>query len=189
MEEKKNRRLVLVSNRLPFQLLEKNKRITLKESDGGLVSALKSYFERETSHVFDEKWWIGSADFPEKRWESFKHDKKRRPQDFEVEPLFRDTKLYHRFYNGVCNATLWPLFHYFPSFVEFDDDTFHAYEEVNQRFADKLIAFLKPGDLLWIHDYQLMLLPCMIRKMLPDATIGFFLHIPFPNFEIFRLMH
>ncbi|HEY5748261.1 MAG TPA: bifunctional alpha,alpha-trehalose-phosphate synthase (UDP-forming)/trehalose-phosphatase [Chryseolinea sp.] len=189
MEEKKNRRLVLVSNRLPFQLLEKNKRITLKESDGGLVSALKSYFERETSNAFDEKWWIGSADFPEKRWESFSNDKKRRPQDFEVEPLFLDTKLYNRYYNGFCNATLWPLFHYFPSFVEFDDDTFRAYEEVNQRFADKLIAFLKPGDVLWIHDYQLMLLPCMIRKMLPDATIGFFLHIPFPNFEIFRLMH
>ena len=189
MEEKKNRRLVLVSNRLPFQLLEKNKRITLKESDGGLVSALKSYFERETSNTFDEKWWIGSADFPEKRWESFSLNKKRPRQDFEVEPLFLDTKLYNHYYNGFCNATLWPLFHYFPSFVEFDDETFRAYEEVNQRFADKLIAFLKPGDVLWIHDYQLMLLPCMIRKALPDATIGFFLHIPFPNFEIFRLMH
>jgi trehalose 6-phosphate synthase/phosphatase len=189
MEEKKNRRLVLVSNRLPFQLLEKNKKIALKESDGGLVSALKSYFERETANVFDEKWWIGSADFPEKRWESFSNDKKRPPQDFEVAPLFLDTKLYNRYYNGFCNATLWPLFHYFPSFVEFDDDTFRAYEEVNQRFADKLIAFLKPGDVLWIHDYQLMLLPGMIRKTLPHATIGFFLHIPFPNFEIFRLMH
>jgi len=189
MEEKKNRRLVLVSNRLPFQLLEKNKKVTLKESDGGLVSALKSYFERETSHAFDEKWWIGSADFPEKRWESFSLDKKKPRQDFEVEPLFLDAKLYNPYYNGFCNATLWPLFHYFPSFVEFDDETFRAYEEVNQRFADKLIAFLKPGDVLWIHDYQLMLLPFMIRKMLPDATIGFFLHIPFPNFEIFRLMH
>ncbi|MBL0741566.1 bifunctional alpha,alpha-trehalose-phosphate synthase (UDP-forming)/trehalose-phosphatase [Chryseolinea lacunae] len=187
--EKTTRRLVVVSNRLPFQLQEKNKKVSLKESDGGLVSALKSYFDKDNSdNAFTEKWWIGSADFPEKRWENYK-GQKQPAQAFEVEPIFIDTKLYNRYYNGFCNATLWPLFHYFPSFVEFDDETFKSYEDVNQLFADKLLAFLKPGDVLWIHDYQLMLLPGLIRKALPDATIGFFLHIPFPNFEIFRLMH
>jgi trehalose 6-phosphate synthase/phosphatase len=189
MEERPARRLVVVSNRLPFQLLERNSKITLKESDGGLVSALKSFFEREDSgQLFTEKWWVGSADFPEKRWKKFA---KNYGSDaaFKVDPIFVDTKVYNRYYNGFCNATLWPLFHYFPSFVEFDEENFQSYEQVNRLFADKLIGLLRPGDVLWIHDYQLFLLPGMIREKVPHATIGFFLHIPFPTFEIFRLLH
>ncbi|HEY0654492.1 MAG TPA: bifunctional alpha,alpha-trehalose-phosphate synthase (UDP-forming)/trehalose-phosphatase [Chryseosolibacter sp.] len=182
-------RLIVVSNRLPFQLLEKNNEVTLKESDGGLVSALKSYFERDQeTHGTTAKWWIGSGEFPEKRWQKFKRSKKHTGA-FNVEPLFIDTKTYNKYYNGFCNATLWPLFHYFPSIVEFDEDTFKAYEEVNRIFADKLLEFVRPNDTLWIHDYQLMLLPGMVRDKMPDVTIGFFLHIPFPSFEVFRLLH
>lgn len=190
MNEKAERRLIVVSNRLPFQLLEKKGKIILKESDGGLVSALKSYFEGEEGqqNTISSKWWIGSAEFPETRWEKFKANGAQSGA-FEVEPIFIETKIYSKYYNGFCNATLWPLFHYFPSYVEFDDNTFRAYEEVNQIFADKLLAFLKPNDILWIHDYQLMLLPAMIREKMPESTIGFFLHIPFPSYEIFRMLH
>lgn len=189
MEEKSTGRLVVVSNRLPFQLIERNNKITLKESDGGLVSALKSFFERtEAENLFSEKWWIGSADFSEKRWQKFSDYKETGPS-FRIDPIFVDKKTYNRYYNGFCNATIWPLFHYFPSFVEFDEENFLSYEQVNQQFADKLVCLLRPGDVLWIHDYQLFLLPGMIRKKVPDATIGFFLHIPFPTFEIFRLLH
>lgn len=189
MNGKSERRLIVVSNRLPFQLLEKNKKITLKESDGGLVSALKSYFEREDRlEEVSSKWWIGSAEFPEKRWKKFTAGNKRTGA-FEVDPIFIDTKIYNRYYNGFCNATLWPLFHYFPSFVEYDDNTFRAYEEVNRIFADKIISMLRPGDILWVHDYQLMLLPGMVREKHPDATIGFFLHIPFPSYELLRQLH
>jgi trehalose 6-phosphate synthase/phosphatase len=188
MDEKKQRRLVVVSNRLPFQLLEKNKTITLKQSDGGLVSALKSFFEGENSQNFSSKWWIGSAEFPEKRWKKYK-DQNKKKTAFDVEPLFLDTKMYGKYYNGFCNATLWPLFHYFPSIVEFDESTFQAYEEVNRIFAHHILSFLQPDDILWIHDYQLMLVPGMVREQRPDITIGFFLHIPFPSFEIFRMLH
>jgi trehalose 6-phosphate synthase/phosphatase len=188
MDDTTQRRLVVVSNRLPFQLLEKSGKITLKESDGGLVSALKSYFEGDARGTFSSKWWIGSAEFPEKRWQKFSA-KQRNKDAFEVAPLFVDQKVYNKYYNGFCNATLWPLFHYFPSFVEFDENTFKAYEEVNRFFAEKIIDFLQPNDVLWIHDYQLMLLPGMIRAARPDATIGFFLHIPFPSFEVFRILH
>lgn len=189
MDEKKQRRLIVVSNRLPYQLLEKNNKVTLKESDGGLVSALKSYFESQgNSDPISSKWWIGSAEFPEKRWK--KYNVNSFPKGaFEVDPIFIDSKTYNKYYNGFCNATLWPLFHYVPSYVEYDENTFQAYEEVNRIFADKLLAFLQPNDILWIHDYQLMLVPGMIREQRPDATIGFFLHIPFPSFEIFRLLH
>lgn len=179
----------MVSNRLPFQLVEKNDEVILKESDGGLVSALKSYFDGEKDNAdLSSKWWVGSGEFPEKRWKKFSKSHKDFGA-FNVEPLFIDTKVYNKYYNGFCNATLWPLFHYFPSIVEFDEDTFRAYEDVNRIFAEKLLSIVKPNDVLWIHDYQLMLLPGMIREKMADITIGFFLHIPFPSFEVFRLLH
>ena len=181
--------MVVVSNRLPFQLQEKKKSIVMKESDGGLVSALKSYFENtKNKDQFSSVVWMGSADFPQARWEKYLENPSS-GSSFEVEPIFIEPKTYNRFYNGFCNATIWPLFHYFPSIVEFDEETFQSYEEVNQLFAKKLLSILQPDDILWIHDYQLMQLPGLIREQMPDATIGFFLHIPFPSFEIFRLLH
>ncbi|MBA4055347.1 MAG: bifunctional alpha,alpha-trehalose-phosphate synthase (UDP-forming)/trehalose-phosphatase, partial [Marivirga sp.] len=139
MEQRPNRRLVVVSNRLPFQLLEQNNKISAKESDGGLVSALKGFFDHNNAeNEFDEKWWIGSADFPEKRWKKFEQTGPTN-EAFKVSPIFVDAKLYARYYNGFCNATIWPLFHYFPSFVEFDEENFKSYEQVNRIFADKLI--------------------------------------------------
>ncbi|MBT1708392.1 bifunctional alpha,alpha-trehalose-phosphate synthase (UDP-forming)/trehalose-phosphatase [Fulvivirgaceae bacterium PWU5] len=190
MPERIPKRLIIVSNRLPFQLIKQANRTEIKESDGGLVSALKSYFEgdRDGQIQFDSILWIGSAEFSEKAWMDFDKDELEK-LPYTVEPIFIDKKVYHKYYNGFCNATLWPLFHYFPSFVEFDNKTFAAYEEVNQQFSERILMTLTPGDILWIHDYQLMLLPSMVRKKLPDATIGFFLHIPFPSFEIFRLLH
>lgn len=181
------KRLIVVSNRLPFQLLEKDGNVFLKESDGGLVSALKSFFERGQDNQ-TERWWIGSAEFPETRWRKFQRSGSANIS-FSVDPIFIEKRTYGQYYNGFCNATLWPLFHYFPSYVEFDETTFEAYEKVNRIFADRLISFLKPGDVLWVHDYQLMLVPGMIREAIPDVTIGFFLHIPFPSFEVFRMLH
>lgn len=189
MEKKGKRRLVVVSNRLPFQLVEKKKAITIKESDGGLVSALKSFFESEANrNMFSSTLWVGSADFPEARWNKYLEN----PTpitSFDVSPIFVETRVYNRFYNGFCNATIWPLFHYFPSLVEFDEDTFQSYEQVNHQFAERLLSIVRPDDIIWIHDYQLMQLPGLIRAVMPQATIGFFLHIPFPSFEVFRLLH
>jgi trehalose 6-phosphate synthase/phosphatase len=189
MENTSQRRLIIVSNRLPFQLVMRNKRLEMQQSDGGLVSALKSYFEnRPDSFSFHSTLWIGSAEFSEKNWNRF-NSRNGHKGPFEVEPIFFERKVYNRFYNGFCNATIWPLFHYFPSFVEFDNETFASYEEVNRAFSEKVRAIIHPDDVVWIHDYQLMLLPGMIRQYCPEATIGFFLHIPFPSFEVFRLLH
>lgn len=188
MEEQIQKRLILVSNRLPFQLVEKDGEVVLKQSDGGLVTALKGYFEQEaTAGKFDKKLWVGSADFPEKRWRTSRKNPDN--HSFDIDPLFINSKTYNKYYNGFCNATLWPLFHYFPSYVVYDQEFFEAYEQVNQLFADHLIKIINPGDTVWIHDYQLFLLPELIRAKMPDVTIGFFLHIPFPSYEIFRLLH
>ena len=186
MKERSSSRLILVSNRLPIQLAEKKGEVQIKQSDGGLVTALKSYFDQEsTKDSFQEKIWVGAADFPEKRWEKLE----RKETDFKIVPLFIEPKVYNKYYNGFCNATIWPLFHYFPSYVIYDQDFFEKYEQANQQFADRLLEIIKPGDTIWIHDYQLFLVPGMIREKVPDATIGFFLHIPFPSFEVFRLLH
>ncbi len=190
MDKSTKRRLVVVSNRLPFQLIEKKKVVSMKESDGGLVSALKSFFESEENrNTFSSVLWVGSADFPEARWQKFLENPKATTTSFDVVPIFIETKIYNRFYNGFCNATIWPLFHYFPYLVEFDVETFESYEHVNHMFADKLLTILREDDILWVHDYQLMQVPGLVREKLPRITIGFFLHIPFPSFEVFRLLH
>ena len=188
MEDSTGKRLILVSNRLPFQLVQKEGQITLKQSDGGLVSALKGYFEQHANNDrFQDKIWVGSADFTEKRWNKYRSSPD--PQAFQIDALFINPKSYNLYYNGFCNATLWPLFHYFPSYVVYDESYFEEYEKVNQLFATRVIELYRPGDTIWIHDYQLLLVPQMIRERLPNASIGFFLHIPFPSFEVFRMLH
>ncbi len=188
MTEKPSSKLILVSNRLPFQLVEKAGKVSLKQSDGGLVTALKSYFEQDSSKdEFQQKVWLGSADFPEKRW--IKYQQQPSNDHFSIVPIFIDPKIYNKYYNGFCNATLWPLFHYFPSYVVYDQEFFEKYEQANQIFADHLLKIITPSDTIWIHDYQLFLVPELVREKMPEAKIGFFLHIPFPSFEIFRLLH
>lgn len=187
MESNVSRRLILVSNRLPYKLLERNNKISLKQSDGGLVTALISYFERGSTR-FAEKWWVGAADFSEERWKRYQAAS-RHDAAFRIEPVFIPSRTYEKYYSGFCNSLIWPLFHYFVTYVIYDEDQFQSYEEVNRRFAEKLLHIIRPGDILWIHDYHHMVLPGMIREKVPDAIIGFFLHIPFPSFEIFRTIH
>lgn len=182
-------KLIIVSNRLPYQLKEKDGHYQLAQSDGGLVTALKSYFEQNTGQLsFDKKFWIGSADFAKAKWKRY-IGKNNDQHPFVVDPVFIEKKVYNRYYNGFCNATLWPLFHYIPSYVVYDQKSFESYEEVNRMFASRLLEIIGPNDTIWIHDYQLFLLPQLIREKVPSANIGFFLHIPFPSFEIFRLLH
>jgi trehalose 6-phosphate synthase/phosphatase len=189
MNSSKKNRLILISNRLPFQLQENGGKVLLRQSDGGLVTALKGYFESSNGALdFTEKIWLGSADFSEKRWKRYT-DQRSGDNNFHVKPIFIESKVYNPYYNGFCNATLWPLFHYFPSFVVYNQTYFEMYEKVNALFAAALKSIYEPGDTVWIHDYQLFLLPGMLREMIPDARIGFFLHIPFPSYEIFRLLH
>jgi trehalose 6-phosphate synthase/phosphatase len=188
MDKENVSRLILVSNRLPLKAVKQDGKTVFSESDGGLVSALKSYFEKNTDDRFGKKYWVGAADFTEQKWQRAVKAGKL-TSTYKIEPLFIDEKIFDKYYNGFCNATIWPLFHYFPSFVEFREEDFNAYEEVNRAFCDKLLSIIQPGDTIWIHDYHLMLLPGMIREAMPDVTIGFFLHIPFPSFEVFRMLH
>ena len=89
---------------------------------------------------------------------------------------------------GFCNRTLWPLFHYFTTLARFEEEHWKEYQRVNRAFASALAEVLQPDDILWIHDYHLLLLPRLVRERFPHMPIGFFLHIPFPSYEVFRLL-
>ena len=181
-------RLIIISNRLPFSIDHEGEQLTLRQSSGGLVSAIKSYFESESSQNrgFSSKIWLGVADFPQNEWSVV--EEKLSGRDFQIVPLFINKLLYKDYYNGFSNSVLWPLFHYFPNLVEYQAHYYDAYVKVNRSFADKLIPVLQPDDTIWIHDYQLMLLPEMLRTERPDISVGFFLHIPFPSYELFRTL-
>lgn len=180
-------RLIIISNRLPFSIDQQGDKAVVRQSSGGLVSAIKSFFENDSiKSNITGKLWMGVADFPQNEWENI--EKEMSGMEFDVLPLFLDQKLYKDYYNGFANSVLWPLFHYFPSLVEYKAEFFEAYAQANREFAKRILPVLRPDDTIWVHDYQLMLLPEMIREERPDISIGFFMHIPFPSYEIFRLM-
>lgn len=182
-------RLLVISNRAPFSIDKVGEDIVVRQSSGGLVSALKSYFEKKGggTEAFERRMWIGSVDASPEDWQVVE-DMGAIQEDFELVPVFIDKEVYEAYYNGFSNSTLWPLFHYFPSLVEVKKEYWDAYVKANDAFVDKILSVYQEGDVIWVHDYQLMLLPQMIRDRLPEASIGFFLHIPFPSYEIFRLL-
>ncbi|MDF2874700.1 MAG: hypothetical protein K0R22_1383 [Sporomusa sp.] len=183
------KRLLVVSNRLPVTIDKKQGEYIFKESVGGLVSGFSAYFNSLQDTTFSEKdsVWIGwpgiSVDPDDQQSIS-----ERLSQEFSASPVFLDEVTMDKFYLGFCNKTIWPLFHYFFSLTKFEDDLWEQYVAVNKVFCEAVCQIARPGDVIWIHDYHLMLLPGMLRERMPDAPIGFFLHIPFPDYEIFRLL-
>ncbi|MDQ7832849.1 MAG: bifunctional alpha,alpha-trehalose-phosphate synthase (UDP-forming)/trehalose-phosphatase, partial [Desulfovibrionaceae bacterium] len=182
-------RLVVVSNRLPVQLVETDGRITVEPSVGGLATGLEAYLNAPAAESpFDEKpLWVGWPGRPLTDLAGFDlaaaHD-----GAFDIHPVHIPNDEMDAFYHGFCNAVLWPLFHYFPTYVSYREASWRAYEKVNARFFAALSPLLRPGDVVWVHDYQLMLLPQLLRQAHPLAAIGFFLHIPFPSHELFRTL-
>lgn len=182
-------RLVIVSNRLPFTVSLKEGTPRFKHSPGGLTSGLWSYLEKSKSTTVERPdfvWlgWPGASIAPEHQATVKEYGER----EFQTLPVFLSEESMGRFYLGFSNRTLWPLFHYFPSLVRYEEEYWDEYRRVNKVFCDELSAVLGPEDVVWVHDYQLMLLPRLLRERFPDLPIGFFLHIPFPSFEVFRLL-
>jgi len=103
-------------------------------------------------------------------------------------PIYLDQQVKNEFLEGFCDNTLWPLFNYFTQTSKYKPSQWEAYQKVNQMFAEEISKYVTEDDILWIHDYHLMLLPQLIREKLPNISIGYFQHIPFPSFEVFRLL-
>jgi trehalose 6-phosphate synthase/phosphatase len=180
------KRLFIVANRLPVNILAVDNAIEIRQSSGGLVSAINSYLQQQANKDFEEIFWVGIPCCEPADWDTAKAALDR--SYYEYIPVYLNEKLYNQYYNGFSNSAVWPLFHYFPSYTEYDRTNYSSYMQANAAFAETLQKHLRPNDVVWIHDYHLLPLADMIRQKFPDITIGFFLHIPFPSYEVFRLL-
>lgn len=175
-------RLLLASNRLPVTVRLERGRVSVKPSAGGLATGLWG------PHQEGEGLWFGWPGDLSKLSEGQLADVKRRLDDLRVVPLTLTEQEYHRYYEGFSNSVIWPLCHYAIDKVSIDSKDFDAYQQVNEHLADLVASTYQPGDVVWVHDYHLMLVPQLLRDRIPDARIGFFLHIPWPSSEVFRIL-
>lgn len=177
------KRLILASNTLPVHIAWQDGKYLVERAEEQTISGLQDFYKD-----FHPK-WVGLTDFEN-------HDFNKKDVEtlekqlipFSCVPVFprpQDRNLYH---HGFARNTLWPLFHYFTENVSYSESTWKAYIKVNRLYAEKILEFIDEGDILWIHDYHLLLLPEMIRSIKPGVSIGLFIHVPFPSFEIFRLL-
>ncbi|MBR9998153.1 MAG: bifunctional alpha,alpha-trehalose-phosphate synthase (UDP-forming)/trehalose-phosphatase [Cyclobacteriaceae bacterium] len=174
-------KVIIVSNRLPVKIVKEKNKLSYQPSEGGLATGLGSIY-KEGNNL-----WIGWPGVELKK-ESEQHEVREEIRKENMAPVFLTRQEVEVFYEGFSNATLWPLFHYFHQFAIYDQKLFDGYKAVNDKYCEIVVEKAQPGDIIWVHDYQLLLLPQMIRARLPGISIGFFLHIPFPSFEAFRLL-
>lgn len=172
---------IIVSNRLPLQISINKGKLTITPSVGGLATGMKSV------HAEGNGVWVGWSGITDEGLDKnlkFKINTKVKEAKCRAVGLTEDD--INDYYLGFSNRTLWPLFHYFLEYAEFEKHQWEAYKRVNEKFAEVILDTLDDGDTVWVHDYQLLLVPKLIKDKRPDVTIGFFLHIPFPSYEIFR---
>jgi trehalose 6-phosphate synthase/phosphatase len=173
-----DRPIVVVSNRLPFTFNRTATGIERTPSSGGLVSALEPVLSKRGGT------WIGwpGTDLP--AGEPLPTD----GESYRISPVVLSEGEITRYYHGFSNRTLWPLMHSLAARARFDSKEWQTYQTVNDRFGEIAIADAEDAGFVWVHDYQLMLTPARVRRALPETGIGFFLHIPFPPYDIFRLL-
>ncbi|KAA8647394.1 glycosyltransferase family 20 protein [Aspergillus tanneri] len=180
-------RLLIVSNRLPISIRRSESgKYEFSMSSGGLVTGLSGLSKTTTFQWYG---WPG-LEVPENEVSSVKQ---RLKDEFNATPVFMDDKLADCHYNGFSNSILWPLLHYHPGEIVFDVGAWEAYREANGLFAKTIASEARDSDLIWVHDYHLLLLPELLREQLRllgknNVRIGFFLHTPFPSSEIYRIL-
>lgn len=172
-----NSDFVVVANRLPIDMERlPDGSTTWKRSPGGLVTALEPLLRKRRGA------WIGWAGIPDSGSEPIIEE------DLQLFPVELSAQDVADYYEGFSNATLWPLYHDLIVKPEYHREWWDSYVEVNRRFAEATARAAAPGATVWIQDYQLQLVPKMLRMLRPDVVIGFFLHIPFPPVELFMQM-
>lgn len=176
--------IIFISNRLPITVKKGVSGFEYYESIGGLATGLKGYHQQAGSI------WIGWLGLAEDEFAPEEKDliQSQLKNQHKCLPVFLSKQDIDDYYYGFCNNTIWPLFHYFTDKTENQASTWQAYQDVNHKFFEVLETIIGENDTIWVHDYQLMLLPQLIKDKYPHTQVGYFLHIPFPSFEIFRLL-
>jgi len=175
-------RLLIVSNRLPVCASVTPAGLCVRASSGGLATGLGSW------HQSADALWIGWAGELPDATPAQLEELTRQLLEQRLVPVSLSHDQVSGSYHGFANRVLWPTFHYLVDQLPVDGTGWDAYQQTNEAFADAVTEAYRPGDTIWVHDYQLMLLPAMVRARIPDARIGFFLHIPFPSSEVFRIL-
>jgi trehalose 6-phosphate synthase len=166
--------VVVVANRLPVdQVTEPDGTTRWQRSPGGLVTALEPFVAGRGGAWVG---WAGSAGEAPEPFES---------NGMSLVPIALSEEEVDQYYEGMSNASLWPLYHDVVEKPEYHRKWWDTYVQVNKRFADRTAEIAGENAIVWVHDYQLQLVPAMLRQRRPDLTIGFFLHIPFPPYELF----
>ncbi len=183
MYNMENRRLIIVSNRLPV-VIKKNveNKCELSRASGGLVTAITPILKR------DGGVWIGWAgNYLE---ENIKLDDYLKKEEENLNYKYRSVDIslsdYELYYKGFCNEILWPLFHNISLYCIFEANYYEAFKKINKKFAQVVINELVETDFIWVHDYHLINTGKELREMGVKNDIAFFLHIPFPPFETFN---
>lgn len=177
--------LVIVSNRLPVSVKRVNGKLEFYPSVGGLATGLSSYASRGRSK------WVGWPGLPSDDLTEAEHKQiAKELKKHHCYPVFLTQKQLDEYYNGYSNSVLWPLFHNLEVKTGETAKSWRAYQEANALFAEEALLLSDKGSTIWVHDYQLLLVPELLRRERPRDQIGFFLHIPFPPAEVFkRLKH
>jgi trehalose 6-phosphate synthase/phosphatase len=174
--------LLLVSARLPVTVRRTADGFALSESVGGVATGLRSIHEARKAR------WIGWPGPTDQLVPSDLAEVERDLEGRRCVPVHLTRPSIRGFYLGYSNAVIWPLFHYLIQQTPLRKRYWQHYEEVNRLFAEVIAAHCGPDDEVWIHDYQLMRVPHHLRELVPEARIGFFLHIPFPSYEVYRTL-
>ena len=183
VETRSASKLLIVSNRLPVTIRQDDDgEIAIDRSAGGLATALAR------AHTEEDSVWIGWPGDCFDDSATQEHITALLHEQYRCLPVFLSQEDIDGFYYGFSNRALWPLFHYFESYFVYDEEAWESYVKVNRLFCDAIVEHARGDELIWVHDYQLFLLPGMLRQHLPEARIGFFLHIPFPSSELFRIL-
>lgn len=169
------KKIAIVANRPPITPVQIGDSTVIKRGIGGLVAALEPVIER-----FNGIWFCTTTE-PCKL-------KNILTLPYNVKTLELEEKEYKEYNEGYANKQLWPIFHYFPSRCIFNDNDWNVYKSVNEKMAKLISENVSDDTYIWVHDYHFLLLPEMLRRINPNYKIGFFLHIPFPNQEVFRLL-
>lgn len=178
------RKFIVVSNRLPVSVTKQNGKLVYSQSSGGLATAMNSLKVDGSEQIWVGWPGISSDDLTDADKKKITKELKKR----SCYPVFLSSEQIDKFYLGYSNTMLWPLFHYFTQNIEHQAELWEAYRSVNELFAEEVLKLAPQNARIWIHDYHLMLLPALIRQKMPESAIGFFLHTPFPSYEIFRLL-
>jgi len=177
------KRLILASNTLPVHIQWQEGKYVIEKAEETTISGLRNFYEGF------EPQWVGLTGFENHEFNA----KEIRSLDaalkpFNCVPIYprpHDVNLHH---HGFSRNTLWPLFHYFTENVSYSEVAWKAYMKINRLYAEKILNIIQDGDIIWVHDYHLLLVPQIIREQRPDISIGLFIHVPFPSFELFRLL-